>query len=75
MWQGRAQALLGSETLADLEGLDTVYCVITDFKSWHFVCSQDQVVWIEETTLEFDRGIPTRVSLGKIAGKLYSLLS
>jgi hypothetical protein len=75
MWQGRAQALLGCETLADLEGLDTVYCVITDFKSWHFVCSQDQVVWIEETTLEFDRGIPTRVSLGKIAGKLYSLLS
>ena len=75
MWQGRAQALLGCETLADIESLDSVYCVITDFKAWHFVCSKDQVIEIEETTMDFGRGVPTRASLGKIAGKLYSLLS
>jgi hypothetical protein len=73
--QGRAQALLGCETLSDIQGLSTVYCVIADSLRWDFLCSKDDIIEIYSTSLEFKRGVPTRQSLGKIAGKLYSLLS
>ena len=75
LMQGRAQALLGCETLSDIQGLSTVYCVVTDFLQWDFLCSKDDIIEIYSTSLVFDRGVPTRQSLGKIAGKLYSLLS
>mmetsp|Transcript_11046 Transcript_11046/g.23672 ORF Transcript_11046/g.23672 Transcript_11046/m.23672 type:complete len:393 (-) Transcript_11046:423-1601(-) len=75
LMQGRAQALLGCEALSDIQGLSTVYCVITDFIKWDFLCSKDDVIEVYQTSLDFEMGVPTRESLGKIAGKLYSLLS
>jgi hypothetical protein len=75
LMQGRAQALLGCETLSDTQGLSTVYCVITDFLRWDFLCSKDDVIEVYQTSLDFVGGFPTRESLGKIAGKLYSLLA
>ena len=75
MYQGRAQALLGCETLCDIENLSVVYCVITDFEAWHFVKSADYGIELEVTNLVLARGVPTRASLLQIAGKLIELLS
>ena len=73
MYQGRAQALLGCETLCDIENLSVVYCVITDFMAWHFIKSADYGIEIDETNLVLARGVPTRASLLQIAGKLQLL--
>ena len=75
VYQGRAQALLGCETLCDIENLSSVHCVITDFIAWHFIKSTDYGIEIEETNLVLVRGVPTRDSLLQIAGKLFELLS
>jgi hypothetical protein len=75
MYQGRAQALLGCETLSDIENLSVVYCVITDFEAWHFIKSADNRIEVQVTNLVLARGVPTRASLLQIAGKLFELLS
>jgi hypothetical protein len=75
MYQGRAQALLGCETLCDIENLSVVYCVVTDFEAWHFIKSADYGIEVEVTNLVLARGVPTRASLLQIAGKLFELLS
>ena len=75
MYQGRAQALLGCETLCDIENLSVVYCVITNFETWHFIKSADYGIEVEVTNLVLARGVPTRASLFQIAGKLIELLS
>jgi len=72
--KGLAQALMGCETIADVESVDCVHCIVTNFLVWNFVNSKDDVIELHETQMQLIDGIPTRTSLGEIVGKICALL-
>jgi hypothetical protein len=73
--QGLAQDLLGCEAVADIERLDCVYGIVTNYKEWVFLRSLNNKIEVEETTIMFDDNRPTRESLAIIAGKINAMLS
>ncbi len=75
MDQGNAQNLLGCEAVADVEGLSCVYGISTTYTQWSFFRSLDDTIQEEECSLEMESGLPTKQSLAKIAGKIYSMLA
>ncbi|KAI8830650.1 hypothetical protein BJ741DRAFT_696557, partial [Chytriomyces cf. hyalinus JEL632] len=73
--QGLAQDLLGCEVAAELDNLDKVMGIVTNYVQWNFLRSLDESIDMEECSLELKDGYPTRSSLLCIAGKIYSMLS
>ncbi|GMF41802.1 unnamed protein product [Phytophthora lilii] len=74
--QGLAQAYVGSEALADVEGLPKVYSVVTNFLEWVFSRSLDDK--IERATpvmMAMENDVPAPESVKQIAGMIYSILS
>ena len=73
--QGMVQDLVGMEVASDLNGLDTVYGIVTNYILWVFLKSQNDKIERDEDELHREHGIPTVESLKRIAGKIYALLS
>ncbi|KAJ2988338.1 hypothetical protein HDV02_005636 [Globomyces sp. JEL0801] len=73
--QGMVQDLVGMEVVSDLNDLDTVYGIVTNYVEWLFLKSQNDKIEMDEDVLHRERGIPTIESLKRIAGKIYALLS
>ncbi|KAG1707075.1 hypothetical protein DVH05_026271 [Phytophthora capsici] len=74
--QGLVQAYVGSEGLADVEGLTKVYSIVTNFVEWYFSRSLDEKIErTSPTTIVMENDVPTRESVKRIAEMLYSILS
>ena len=63
------------EVASDLNDLDTVYGIVTNYVQWMFLKSQNDKIERDEDTLQREHEIPTIESLKRIAGKIYALLS
>lgn len=74
--QGCVQALLGCEAVADMERLECVYGIVTDYCRWVFIKSLDDTIEqsISFLALGTDQ-VPERGSLEMIAGMIYAMLS
>ena len=76
MDQGMAQNLVGMEVASDLDNLDTVYGLVTNYIEWMFLKSQNDKVEKHLDSLSFDEfEVATVESWRRIAGKIYALLS
>ncbi len=76
MEQGMVQNLVGMEVASDLDGLDTVYGLVTNYMQWMFLKSQNDKIEKHLDSLAFDEfEVATVESLKRIAGKIYALLS
>jgi hypothetical protein len=75
MEQGMVQDLVGMEVASDLDGLDTVYGIVTNYVEWIFLKSQNDKIEKDMDTLTFELEVATLESLKRIAGKIYALLS
>lgn len=75
MEQGMVQDLVGMEVASDLDGLDTVYGIVTNYVEWIFLKSQNDKIEKNMDTLTFELEVATVESLKRIAGKIYALLS
>ncbi|KAL8002069.1 hypothetical protein Plhal703r1_c17g0081511 [Plasmopara halstedii] len=73
--QGLAQAYVGCEVLADVEGLTKLYSIVTNYKEWYFSRSLDDRIERFDVTMDIVNDIPTRESVKMIAEKIYSMLS
>ena len=69
------QDLVGMEIASDLDGLDTIYGIVTNYVEWIFLKSQNDKIETNIDTLTFEQEGPTVESLKRIAGKIYALLS
>jgi hypothetical protein len=62
--------------LADVEGLNMVYEIVTNYKQWYFFRSLDSRIERDEATIhtKFSHDIPTRESVkGIIAERIYAM--
>lgn len=75
MEKGMAQALLGDETIADLENASEVYAIVTNFLEWYFLKNTDDAIYRDVYTLAIEHDEPVKASLGMIASKIYGMLS
>lgn len=76
MEQGMVQNLVGMEVASDLDGLNTVYGLVTNYIEWMFLKSQNDKIEKHLDSLTFDEfEVATVESLKRIAGKIYALLS
>jgi hypothetical protein len=75
MEQGMVQDLVGMEVASDLDRLDVVYGIVTNYVEWIFLKSQNDKIEKDMDTLAFELEVATVESLKRIAGKIYSLLS
>lgn len=74
MEKGMAQSLVGCEAIADVENAKVVYAMVTNFLQWYFIKATDDRIFRNATTLTTIDDIPTKESVGRIAGMLYALL-
>jgi hypothetical protein len=74
-FQGMAQDMVGMEGASDLDGLDTVYGIVTNYVEWIFLKRQNDKIEKVTLTLTFELEVATLESLKRIAGKIYALLS
>jgi hypothetical protein len=75
MEKGMAQALLGDETIADLDNASEVYAIVTNFREWYFLKNTDDAIYRDVYTLLIEHDTPTKASVGTIANKIYGMLS
>lgn len=75
MEKGMAQNLLGCEALADIENVSVVYGIVTNFLEWYFLKDTDDMIYRDVYTLNVQHGVPSKESVGKIASRIYGLLS
>ncbi|KAK6094119.1 hypothetical protein MT418_005931 [Batrachochytrium dendrobatidis] len=75
MEQGMVQDLVGMEVASDLDGLDTVYGIVTNYIEWIFLKNHNNKIEKNMDTLTFELEVATLESLKRIAGKIYALLS
>ncbi|KAG2781318.1 hypothetical protein PC129_g20162 [Phytophthora cactorum] len=73
--QGKAQALIGCEAVADREGLYVVYGIVTDFMKWHLYRCGENSILLDSSTLsaksdELDIG-----SMRDVCEMIYGALS
>jgi hypothetical protein len=61
--QGIAQDLVGMEVASDLNDLDVVYGIVTNYVEWHFLKSQNDKVERDEDALVREKGTPTVESM------------
>jgi hypothetical protein len=57
--QGMVQDLVGMEVASDLDNLDTVYGIVTNYVQWMFLKSQNDKIKRDEDELHREHGIPT----------------
>ena len=71
-----AQNLLGCEALSDVEQLPIVYGIVTNYTQWIFFRSETDCIYQHDATIDLgESDMPTKKSLRKIAGMIYSLLA
>ena len=75
MEQGMVHDIVGMEVASDLNGLDTVYGIVTNYVEWMFLKNQNDKIERDVDTLNFEKQVTTGESLKRIAGKIYALLS
>jgi hypothetical protein len=75
MGQGMAQDLLGCEVATELDHLDKVCGIVTNYVQWNFLRSLDEKIELEECTIDIYVNGPVEDSLKKITAKVYSVLS
>ncbi len=76
MDQGMAQNLVGCEALADVEQLDTVYGIVTNYKEWIFFKREnDRILRDHATILLLHDELPTPGSLQDIAERVLAMLT
>ncbi|KAF0715846.1 Aste57867_3145 [Aphanomyces stellatus] len=76
MDQGLAQNLVGCEALADVEQLDVVYGIVTNYTQWIFFKSEKDWIHQHNTTIQLDQDdLPAQESLRNIAEIIYGILS
>jgi galactitol-specific phosphotransferase system IIC component len=75
MEQEMVQDLIGMEVVSDLDGLDCVYGIVTNYVEWIFLKSHNDKIEKDVDTLQFELGVATVESLKRIAGKIYAMLS
>jgi hypothetical protein len=73
--QGIAQDLVGMEVASDVDDLDVVYGIVTNYAEWIFLKNHNDKVEMDEDVLKRENGTPTLESLKRITGKIYALLS
>lgn len=75
--KGLAQALVEMEVAADIYELDKVYGIVTNYIQWIFLVSCDKSIKQNPETISFEPGEATanKVSVERIAGKVYSMFS
>jgi hypothetical protein len=66
-----AQVLLGCEAVADTEGVNCVYAIVTNYVEWLFIKNLDRRVEIFEATLQEG----SKQSLEWICGLIFAMLS
>ena len=75
MGQGMAQDLLGCEVAAEIDHLNVVYGIVTNYVQWNLLRSLDEKIELEECFMDMDATGPNEASLLKITGKIYAMLS
>jgi hypothetical protein len=73
--QSLQQDLIGCEVAAEVDGLNIVYGIVTNFFEWTFLRSLDDKVEMEECCLSLTPDGPEKESLRNIAEKIYAMLS
>lgn len=73
--QGKARCLVGCDTLSDVENLETVYGIVTNYLEWLFLKLDSVHVTEEMLTVQLESNQPTRPSLRTIANKICALLA
>jgi hypothetical protein len=73
--RGKAQCLLGCESLADSDNLETVYGISTNYLEWLFLKNDSDNVTEELLTVQLESNEPTKASLRVIANKICSILA
>jgi hypothetical protein len=73
--QGKTQSLVGCESLADIENLEVVYGISTNYLEWCFLKSESDKITEEMLTIQLENNAPTIVSLTLIANKICAMLS
>jgi hypothetical protein len=62
--------------VADVENLPVVYGIVTNYIEWVFLKSFDDRIEQHITSISLDQDqLPTKESIGMIAGKIYAMLS
>jgi hypothetical protein len=72
---GLKQNLVGCEVVAEVEGLDIVHGIVTNYIQWNFLRNLNDKVEMEECSLRLTPYGPERKSLQKIAEKIYAMLA
>ena len=75
MEQGMAQLLVGCEVAAEIEELDIVYGIVTNYLLWNFYKSCNDKIEVEECVLNQTSAGPAQESVKNIAEKIYYMLS
>lgn len=73
--QGKTQALVGCEAMADVENIDTVYGIATNYLEWCFLKNESNRITEELVTIRIEHGVPTFESVAAIANKIMNLLT
>ena len=73
--KGFAQDLLGCEAFVDIENLDMVYGIVTNFVQWNFIKNSNEKIECDIATIQLINHIPTYESIKYIAEKIYGMLS
>ena len=74
MEQGMSQCLVGCEVAADLDNLDVVYGIVTNYEAWRLTRSGNENIRTEEITLTLHNRVPNEASLRELCGKIYGML-
>jgi len=61
--QGIAQSLVGSETICDVEKINTSYAIATNYLTWCFLKNEDDRIVQEVLTVGMQDNKPTKESL------------
>ena len=75
MEQGQIQSLVGCEVVADLENCTIVYAIVTNYIQWLFYKNTDICIYSDDITLNVEHNLPDKISLGKITGLIYGMLT
>lgn len=73
--QGKTQCLVGCESLSDVENLETVFGISTNYLEWCFLQNGPDNVTEETLTVQLENNKPTKESIRKIANKICIMLS
>ena len=72
--QGMSQCLVGCEVAADLDNLNVVYGIVTNYESWRLTRNGNETIETEQITLKMDNSVPDVASLRELCGKIYGIL-